>query len=83
MISRLAKMQGVFFIPKNVNKLHKLKQKGNRFIFLTFKSFLIFFTVTFILIMLGIAFEEILIRFEQRVLRVLKALPAIIRAALR
>ena len=51
--------------------------------FLTFKSFLIFFTVTFILIMLGIAFEEILIRFEQRVLRVLKALPAIIRAALR
>ena len=51
--------------------------------FLTFKSFLIFFLTMFILIMIGICCEETLIRFEQRVFRLLKALPAIVRAALR
>ena len=37
--------------------------------FLSFKSFLIFFLTMFILIMIGICCEETLIRFEQGVLR--------------
>lgn len=44
---------------------------------------LCFFLPMCLAIILGILFEEKLIRFEQRVLRVLKALPAIVRAALR